>query len=82
MSKTMIDKMVDRFLGWKLPEDFSPDCGITFAKFHPNGTTRFEPIGTNLLTADQARAMVKHMLADALPGDTCATEDQCRITPK
>lgn len=78
MAKTMIDKMVDKFLGWKLPQDFGPDCGISFTPFHPNGTTRYEPIGTNLLTADQARAMVKHMLADAMPADTdtYATEEE------
>lgn len=78
MSKTMIDKMVDRFLGWKLPQDFGPDCGISFTPFHPNGTTRFEPVGTNLFTADQARSMVKHMMADALPADTdaYATEEE------
>ena len=65
--KTVIDHMVDRFLGWKLPEDFSPDSYITFdhekAKQNPN----FWPIGTNLLTADQARQMVEHMLADVMP---------------
>ena len=78
MAKTMIDKMVDRFLGWKLPQDFGPDCGISFTPFHPNGTTRFEPVGTNLFTADQARSMVKHMMADALPADTdaYATEEE------
>jgi hypothetical protein len=70
MNKTKIDKMVNRFLGWKLPDDFAPDCGISFAKFHPNGTTRFAPVGTNLLTADQARMMFEHVLAgDQSAGD-------------
>ena len=27
MNKPLIDQMVDRFLGWKLPEDFNPDDG-------------------------------------------------------
>ena len=81
MAKTMIDKMVDRFLGWKLPPDFAPDCGISFQREsdyeHPEfGRHKYEPVGTNLLTADQARAMVKHMLADALPPDTYATEEE------
>jgi len=66
MAKTMIGKMVDRFLGWKLPQDFGPDCGISFTPFHPNGTTRYEPIGTNLLTADQARQMFEHALGEDL----------------
>jgi NTP pyrophosphatase (non-canonical NTP hydrolase) len=62
-------QMVNRFLGWKLPRTFSPDAGI---KFTPsNGMTREEaydkpgwwPIGTNLLTADEARAMLEYVLA-------------------
>jgi hypothetical protein len=60
--KKLIDRMVDRFLCWALPEDFAPDCGISFTPFHPNGTTRFEPVGTNLLTAIQARQMFEHAL--------------------
>lgn len=58
-----IADMVNRFLGWKLPKDFSPDCGITFKHNetwgeYPNGW----PIGTNLFTADQAKAMFEHCL--------------------
>ena len=64
MANTKIDKMVNRFLGWKLPQDFGPDCGINFTPFHPNGTTRFEPVGTNLLTAEQARQMFEHVTSD------------------
>lgn len=60
-----INEMVDRFLGWRLPPDFAPDCGIHFTPFHPNGTTRNEPVGTNLLTADQARSMIEYLLTDA-----------------
>ena len=80
MSKTMIDKMVDRFLCWKLPKDFAPDAGISFKPTKPDSYDEpgWWPVGTNLLTADQARAMVKHMLADALPADTdtYATEEE------
>lgn len=60
-----VNKMVDRFLGWKLPHDFSPDAGISFAKRYNVGTAferNHEPIGTNLLNADQAKAMIEHML--------------------
>lgn len=60
MKLAIYSAMVDRFLGWKLPQDFGPDCGISFTPFHPNGTARFEPVGTNLLTADQALEMFKH----------------------
>lgn len=64
-----VKAMVDRFLGWKLPADFSPDCGISFKREsdyeHPEfGRTKLEPVGTNLLSADQARAMFEHVLRD------------------
>jgi hypothetical protein len=46
--------MVDRFLGWKLPKDFAPDGGISFKE------SAWWPVGTNLLTADQAKEMLQH----------------------
>ena len=55
-----ISKMVDRFLCWKLPEDFAPDCGISFDSH--NG--QCVPVGTNLLTATQARQMLEHITAE------------------
>lgn len=68
MEKTQIDKMVDRFLGWKLPKDFCPDAGISFKPTKPYEGDEYGnswwPIGTNLLTADQARAMIEHMLTE------------------
>lgn len=73
MSKTMIDKMVDRFLAWPLPKDFAPDCGISFIE---NRLPHCWPVGTNLLTAEQALAMVKHMLAGVVPPDFAATEEE------
>ena len=70
--KDRIDEMVDRFLGWKLPDDFCPDGGISFEREHSaeymakrgKPPLRHEPIGTNLFTAAQAEAMIKHMLGD------------------
>jgi hypothetical protein len=62
-SKATIDALVDRFLTWRLPEDFAPDCGITFTPHHPNGITRYAPVGTNLLHAGQARAMFEYLLS-------------------
>lgn len=60
-----IAQMVDRFLAWKLPEDFRPDGGITF-KVELNEDTdhpmRHEPSGTNLFDYRQAEAMVRHMV--------------------
>lgn len=60
-----IKLMVERFLSWRLPADFNPDCGISFkAAFneHTVHPMRHEPVGTNLLNWDQAAAMVRHML--------------------
>jgi hypothetical protein len=66
MVKTMIDKMVDRFLGWKLPKDFGPDAGISFTPTKPHDGDELGnswwPVGTNLLTADQARQMFEHCM--------------------
>jgi len=65
-SGATIDEMVNRFLNWKLPDDFSPDGGISFQKISNAGTPhehRYAPVGTNLLTATQAKAMIEYMLA-------------------
>lgn len=66
MSEDQIKQMVDRFLSWRLPENFRPDCGIHFdadaaKKLNPRNA-RYEPNGTNLFDAQQAEAMVRHML--------------------
>lgn len=65
-----IDAMVGRFLGWSLPEDFCPDAGISFEPEYNHDynasrglpPSRHSPTGTNLFDADQARAMIKHIL--------------------
>ena len=56
--KNVIEQAVDRFLCWRLPEDFAPDGGITFDR---NGH-KYEPVGTNLLTAEQAKQMFLHCM--------------------
>lgn len=66
MSEALIKQMTERFLGWKLPENFNPDGGISFRKVGNEGTPyeyRYEPSGTNLLDYTQAEAMVRHMVA-------------------
>ncbi len=60
-----VGKMVDRFLGWKLPADFGPDGGISFKREsdyeHPVfGRTKCEPVGTNLFHAGQAKEMFEY----------------------
>lgn len=63
------NEMVDRFLTWKLPKDFSPDHCISFDRESAqrlcddtNGVSW--PTGTNLLSASQARAMLEYVLQD------------------
>ena len=53
--------MVDRFLCWKLPPDFAPDCYISFDGRKAADNDGW-PIGTNLFHAGQADEMVRHML--------------------
>ena len=72
MNEVQIRHMVSRFLGWKLPDDFSPDGGITFDpignKDHPDVHVRYkrEPTGTNLFDGQQAEAMVRYLI-EGLP---------------
>lgn len=65
LTDDQIKTMVDRFLAWKLPADFAPDAGIKFDPVFNKGTPyemRHEPTGTNLFHAQQAEAMVRHMV--------------------
>lgn len=70
MDDQAIKHMVNRFLAWRLPPDFSPDDGITFEpEFNKEHMAkqgkppmRRKPSGTNLLNYDQATAMVRHMV--------------------
>jgi hypothetical protein len=70
MASEQIEFMVNRFLGWKLPQDFHPDAGVSFEpEFNKEWNAkqgkppqRHEPVGTNLLSATQAEAMVRYML--------------------
>lgn len=60
-----IKHMVNRFLGWRLPDDFSPDAGTSFKPTfndHLPQPTKHNPVGTNLLSYTQAEAMVRYML--------------------
>lgn len=62
--KSTLDQAVDRFLAWKLPENFDPDCGISFTRYSDFiewGGTKYEPTGTNLFDAQQTKAMLSHV---------------------
>ncbi len=70
ITEAQIKHMANRFPGWSVPEDFQPDAGITFTRLPKHGGGFYPmPVGTNLLTADQAEAMVRYLVAD-LPEST------------
>ena len=72
MTKEQIEYMRDRFLQWRLPDNFKPDGGVHFERVRNKGTqweAINEPVGTNLLDATQAEEMVRFML-DGLPDAT------------
>lgn len=69
IEESIIKGAVDRFLGWRLPGDFSPDAGISFKKEfneHTGHPMKYEPRGTNLFDANQAEAMIRYILQDEL----------------
>jgi hypothetical protein len=53
---------VDRFLGWKIPTTFSPDCHIHFDRASADLQGVSWPTGTNLFNAEEARTMFEHVL--------------------
>jgi hypothetical protein len=56
MNKLNLDEMVDRFLTWPLPKSVCSDLCATIKNYvHPR-------TGTSLLTADEARQMLEHVL--------------------
>lgn len=70
MNEEQIKQMVNRFLQWKLPDDFYPDNGIHFSPFHKGlggKPVKNEPVGTNLLTATQAEEMIRYILETTTP---------------
>lgn len=69
ITEKQIEHMVNRFLCWKLPENFNPDAGISFkATFneHTAHPMKHNPSGTNLFDAAQADAMIRYMV-DGMP---------------
>ena len=69
MTEEQIKHMADPLLGWKPPRTFSPDGGISFDRTGSKGTPHEyerEPYGTNIFNAQEAEAMVRHMI-DGMP---------------
>ncbi len=64
-----IKHMVDRFLIWRLPENFNPDGGISFRAAYNEHTAypmKSEPVGTNLFDAVQTETMIRYLI-EGLP---------------
>lgn len=53
------DKMISKFLKWKLPTDFYPDGGISYKPLEGH-----IPTGTNLLNYPQAKVMLEEILSE------------------
>lgn len=74
---SVTNDMVNRFLSWPLPADFNPDGGIRFEQMTQHsalgGHHLNQPIGTNLLNAEQARDMIAHILG--IPNDQTAMRE-------
>jgi hypothetical protein len=65
MTDGQIKYMVNRFLGWRLPENFNPDAGISFKPTfneHTPHPMKSEPTGTNLFDAAQAEEMIRYLV--------------------
>lgn len=62
------EMMVDRFLGWRLPNPWNPDNGISYQRpnYAHEPADHDWPTGTNLFDAQQATEMVRYML-EGLP---------------
>lgn len=62
----IIEQAVTRFLSWKLPKDFRPDGGMVFIPTKGRGyDSPYWPSGTNLFNSEQAREMLRYVLAAA-----------------
>lgn len=63
--EVLVKHMSQRFLQWRLPENFNPDGGISFKpefNEHTSHPMRHQPVGTNLFDATQTEAMVRYMI--------------------
>lgn len=67
MTEDQIKHMANRFLGWRLPmESWNPDNGISYKRPNYHSSVDATPVGTNLFSATEAEAMVRHMV-EGLP---------------
>jgi hypothetical protein len=75
-----VEYMVRRFLMWRLPENFTPDAGISFKPTfndHLPEPMKHNPVGTNLFDYTQAKAMVQYMLEGMSTPEPQQEQNQC-----
>lgn len=60
-NKRPVAQMVNRFLGWKLPQTMYPDCYLSFDREKAKANNGW-PIGTNLFSAEEAKGMFEYIL--------------------
>lgn len=75
MTDEQIKYMVGRFLMWRLPEHFNPDCGISFDQKYRSA---HGPVGANLFDATQANEMVRHMI-EGMPAAALVAEGMALV---
>jgi hypothetical protein len=79
---SVTDEMVNRFLSWPLPESVNSDVCVTKDYGQRYG---FVPLpqrtGTNLLTADEARQMLEHVLGSTTPSEKRSVPDGWKLVP-
>ena len=61
MTETTAKALAVKLMAWKLPQDFSPDCFISFDRERATANGSW-PVGTNLLTVAQAEQMFAYVL--------------------
>ena len=67
VQRRIVSRLVDKFLVWPLPESVCSDpCACERGYPHRSGT--------NLLTATEAEAMIKHLLEHALTTDASSEQ--------
>lgn len=69
-----IPKLVDRFLSWPIPESVCSDPCVVMHGYRGR-------VGTNLLTADESRQMLEHVLETALAAAPKPTQELAKFQP-
>lgn len=68
VQQRIISRLVEQFLAWPLPESVCSDPCVC-ERGHPRRS------GTNLLTANEAEQMIKHLLGPALTKEATTEEE-------